>query len=323
MANRAWHWNQPTIRIGLTVACFVVLAVVVVFWAERVPARVKTTVLLLAGATALTWMLAGEITSSRGSAYQSKIYARNLPQPLDWIDRATGDGGTTFIGQNISTGEALGVNLLEFWNRSVKHIWSLDGTAPPPGPTLTPDLLQNGKLSHDPGLPFVVATDRVDMVGPIVAVRRGLTLRRIPQHPWRLHQSSYHVSDDGWITGTNADPLVANGTFAYFGPERAPGMLNIVVGRVGFCSHTAPSAHVTLRVGPLVLDEQRAPTVVHATWVKRFVLPNCVSRRFHLTVTPPIAVTVQATPTIRLTDYGGSDDRDLGAQVGFSFTPKR
>jgi hypothetical protein len=323
MANRAWHWDQHTIRLGLGVACLVLLIVVVIAWAGRVPARFKSGVLLVAGATTLAWMLTGEITSSRGSAVQSKAYADNLPKPLDWIDRATNQAGTTFLSQDISSGQALGINLLEFWNRSVKNIWSLDGTAPGPGGTVTPDLLdRRGLLSSDPGLPYVVATDRVNLIGTVVTSRPGLTLRRIEHHPWGMREASYGVSDDGWISGSGEAPG-ANGSYAYFGPAKGAGTLTIDIGRTGFCAATAPSAHVTLRVGPVALNSQRAPIVAHATQVKRFVLANCSHRPVRMTVTPPVAVMVHAEPTVRLTDYGGSDNRDLGVQVSFSFSAKR
>ena len=42
------------------------------------------------------------------------------------------------IGQQIS--DPTNVRVTEFFNRSVKKMWSLDGTAPTPGPILTPDL---------------------------------------------------------------------------------------------------------------------------------------------------------------------------------------
>ena len=324
MANRAWHWDQPAIRLALAVACFVVLAVILLHWTSRVPARIKSAVVLLAGVTTLAWMLTAEITSSRGAAAQSKAFADSQPTPLDWIDRTTNQAGTTFIGQDISSGQALGINLTEFWNRSLKHVWSIDGSAPGPGPTVTPDLRdRHGTLSSDPGLPYVLASDRVNLVGPVVDSRPTLTLRRIERHPWRLKDASYGVSIDGWISGTSDRPTIADGTYAYFGPETTPGALTIEVNRRGFCSNTAPPAHVTLRVGPLVLNEQRAPIVTHATHVERFLLPNCGTKTVHLTMTPPLAVQVRAAPTFRPTDYGASDNRDLGAQVGFSFSPKR
>jgi hypothetical protein len=324
MANRAWHWDQPTIRLGLTAACIVLLAFVL-SWSSRVPRRAQRATMLLACVTALTWMLAGEITSSRGSAVTARTYvaADHFPQPYDWIDRATSQAGTTFLGQNLST-LGLAVNLLEFWNRSVKHIWSLDGTAPGPGHSLTPDLSDRyGTLSHDPGLRYVVATTGVNLIGPVVASKRGYTLRAIEQHPWRLHDAVYSVSDDGWISGSGEDPSAADGTYAYFGPETKPGSLTIVVSRSGFCSKVAPGTHVTVRVGPLALNEQHAPSVAHATWTRKFPLQNCGVRHFTVAIAPPLAVEVHADPTVRPTDYGASDNRFLGAQVAFSFSAKQ
>jgi hypothetical protein len=317
LANRAWHWDQPTIRIGLAVACAIVLGLIMA------PARVRRPALILAVVATFTWMLAGEIEASRGAAIQSQIYADHMPQPLNWIDRATGGDDVTYMGQDISNGEALGVNLLEFWNRSVKHIWSLDGSAPPPGPTLTPDLLNRfGALTNDPGLKYVVSPDGVNLVGTTVAREPGLTLRRIDHHPWMIQETLYKVTNDGWISAYQSTET-ALGRFAYFGPERAPGTLHVTVGRAGFCPTSAPSTHVTVRIGPVALDEQRAPYVAHAVKTERFTLRNCTSRSISVTATPPLAVQVTAFPTFVPRQYGIGDDRHLGAQVGFSFIPKR
>ena len=312
MANRAWHWDQPTIQIAIGIACLILLLA-----ATLAPRPV----LLLACACAIAWMLAGEVTSSRGSAIQSKGESANLAKPLDWVDRATSGRDTTFLGQNISSGQALGVNLLEFWNRNVHRVWSLDGSARGPGPTLSPDLVdRDGTLSHDPGAPYVVAANGVDLIGPVVARRPGLTVYRVG-HPWRLHQASYGVSDDGWISGST-EVTSANGTYAYFGPQRTAGTLTVVTARKGFCSQAAPPAHVVVRVGPLALNEQRAPTVARATHVERYVLANCGTRTLTFTIAPPLAVQVTASPTVQPTQYGGSDNRELGAQVGFSFSAR-
>jgi hypothetical protein len=264
-------------------------------------------------------MLAGEVTSSRGSAVTSRTYARNMPQPLDWVDRAAGDRGVTFVGQDISNGDALGLNLMEFWNRDVKNVWSLDGSAPGPGPTLTPDLrTPRGVLSDDPEEPLVLSTDRVRLVGRVVASRPGLTLQRVP-HPWALHEASYGISADGWITGSSDDP-VARGTFAYFGPQTTPGTLRASVGRAGFCGAGVTAPHITVRIGPVRLNEQKAPFVAAPTAVRRLVVPNCATRTLTFRITPPFAVEVSATPLVHPVDYNVGDSRYLGAQVGFSFS---
>jgi hypothetical protein len=317
MANRAFHWPQSTIRLALIAASLVLLAVILAAQFTRF----TRSALVLAAAVAVTWMLAGEITSSRGAAITAQHYYENLAQPADWIDRATPGGKVTFLGQDLAGGPSLGVDLTEFWNRHIVHVWSLDGTAPGPGPTLTPDLrTPTGILSHDPGLPYVVSTDRVVLVGETVAQRPNLTVRRVT-HPWALHEAAYAVSDDGWITG-DGEGSVADGTWAYFGPETTPGTLDVDVNRSGFCANGAPSAHVRVRVGRLALNEQRAPYIPHAAHVQRFVLANCTARHFRFTVTPPVAVEVTASPTVRPTDYNIGDSRDLGVNVGFSFTKR-
>ena len=320
MANRVWHWDQPAIRVALAIAALVLLVTILLLSARRAPRAVGGALLALLAVTTVTWMLAGEITSVRGSAAGSRTYADSLPQPLDWIDRATHGSPATFLGENISSGQALGINLTEFWNRSVHNVWSLDGSAPGPGPTLTPDLRdRNGTLSHDPGLRFVVASDRVNLAAPAVARRRGVTLRELTSHPWRLRDAEYGVSDDGWISGTS-DSLMADGVYGYFGPERFPGKLHVDVSRVGFCAPDAPPTHVVVRVGPLELNGQRAPSVPHATQIRRFVLANCARESIEVVATPPVAVEVHVAPTVRPSDYGISDSRELGAQVGFRFT---
>ena len=63
----------------------------------------------------------------------------NIPKPNDWVDRAAGDGSVVMLGQRLSD-NPLGVPTTEFWNRSIGKVWSVDGTGPGPGDTLTPDL---------------------------------------------------------------------------------------------------------------------------------------------------------------------------------------
>jgi len=320
MANRAFHWDQPTIRGALLICCALLLAVIVLAHLRR-ESRTTHLVLALTAAAAFAMMTAAEVTSSRGSAIASKTYAQNLPQPLDWVDQAAGGRGVTFVGQDISGGDALGLNLMEFWNRNVKNVWSLDGTAPGPGPTLTPDLhSRRGALSSDAGQPYVLTTDRVELVGRIVAQRPGYTLRRA-MHPLSLHVASYGISSDGWIQGTSDDPVAA-GTFAYFGPGSATGTLHASIGRRGFCPSGVAPVHVTVRAGPLELNSQNAPTLKRITYSRHLVVPNCTAKDFTLRIAPPFAVQVTATPLFHPVDYNIGDNRYLGAQVGFAFSER-
>jgi hypothetical protein len=244
---------------------------------------------------------------------------------MNFVDELDGGEGATYLGQ----GEPLtpdGVWLLEFWNTSLKNIWTLDGTAPGPGGTTTPDLVRaDGTLSNDPGLNWVLEDNGVQLLGRVVETipKSGLKLVRLTSHPWRLKETVYNVSSDGWITPAPhaTDDTVATGTYAYFGSGE--GTLTIALNRQSTNGSGAPAAHVVVRIGPISLNEQRAPIVVHASHVKRLVVPNGAEKFETLHLRGPVAVQVEEYPTFRPSDYGGSDGRLLGINVGFSFTPTR
>jgi hypothetical protein len=308
MANRSFHWNQSTIRIGLWVTLAISLGFCGLPFVRRF--RLRPLAFGIAALGVAVWMLTGTVTSGRGSQSGAKALVSHLPTPLNWIDIRTGEAGVTYLGQQIGNDE--GLWLTEFWNRSIKHVWTLDGSTPGPGPTLTPDLARpDGTLGQDPGLDYVVADNGVEMVGRLIEKQGSLSLVRVT-HPWRLRETYYGRSSDGWIG--------SDGTYAYFGPA-VPGTLNIAVSRAGFCPTAAPPTPVTVRVGPVALNEQRAATVARATTVRRFLLRSCTSVPVTLHVTPPVAVTVHVARLVRLRDYGISDSRTVGAQIGGSFTP--
>ncbi|MDX6477330.1 MAG: hypothetical protein QOH95_2841, partial [Gaiellaceae bacterium] len=126
LANRSFHWDQPAIRVGLEVALAVSVALCLVPFARGRLGPARPTLLGLAALAAAVWGLAGEVTSARGSQAGATQLAANLPQPLDWVDRLSHGKGVTYLGQQI--GSDVGLELTEFWNRSIKHIWTLDGT---------------------------------------------------------------------------------------------------------------------------------------------------------------------------------------------------
>ena len=65
---------------------------------------------------------------------------------------------------------------MEFWNRSLSYVWSLDATAPGPGTTppgyLTPDTAPDGRLigrtiehGAPPGVEYIVADQSIQVAG--------------------------------------------------------------------------------------------------------------------------------------------------------------
>ena len=118
----------------------------------------------------IAWSLTGEITGARASHVFADDLLANLPQPLDWVDRADHGRPAIYLGQHITDANA--VYLTEFWNRSIVHVWSNDGTAPGPGPTLTPDIVKpNGTLYPQPKEQYIVTDSGLEVVGSVVATR--------------------------------------------------------------------------------------------------------------------------------------------------------
>jgi hypothetical protein len=189
---------------------------------------------------------------------------------------------------------------------------------------VTPGLAKpDGSLTDDPGLPYVLADGGVHMAAQRVASHGSLILYRLRSHPWRLQQSVLGVTGDGWIVASDGNRY-ADGTFAYYGPQRRPGTLTVQVWST-LCPPGAPVQRATVRVGTVALNDQQKPVVGRLEAVRRLVVPTTCSGghgvanlRFH--VAPPLAVTVRVSPTIRPSDYGISDARELGAHLGFGFS---
>jgi len=314
MANRAFHWDQDTIRLALAAMFVVSIVVCALPFVRRPLGLVRPAVLGIAALGIAVWALAGEVTSARGAQAAATQLDANLPQPLDWVDRLSGGSGVTYLGQMI--GNDIGLALTEFWNRSIEHIWTLDGTAPGPGATLTPDLARpDGTLRFDPGLPYVLTDNGVSMIGKTLKTNGSLSLVRVT-HPWRLRETYLGRSPDGWIANRH------DGTYAYFGPAKR-GLLTVDVSRTGLCAPGKPPTRVTLRIGPVALNSQRAPVVTHPTTVRRFLLPFCKHRPVQLRTTAPVAVEMHVDDLALGTDFGLSDTREFGAQFSGSFKPSR
>ena len=162
------------------------------------------------------WLLTGEIYATVGNTDEANSFAKVLPPPRNWVDLATHGAPVTFLGQAL-TNESNQLWLTEFWNRSIGHVASLDGTAPGPGPTTAPGLdTTDGALSGYTGDPYTLAGNGVLLAAPVVAARAGFDLYRTPR-PWRLLDEEQNVFADGWATS----PI----NYTYF-PPGGPGVLD-------------------------------------------------------------------------------------------------
>ncbi|HEY3184753.1 MAG TPA: hypothetical protein VGJ77_18070 [Gaiellaceae bacterium] len=314
-ANRHLRWDEHAIRIALVVVWALAVGAALL---PRVRPRLAVPGVAVAAALVLAWMVAGETQMALGQQVQGKRFVDNLTKPLNWVDRRTGGADVTYLGQNVR--DANGIHLLEFWNRSIGQVDSLDGSAPGPGPVTTPDLLRtDGTLRGAGEADYVLADNGVQMVGKLVDAHGDLRLYRV-EHPWRLREAPVGAPSGrdsaGWI-GTD-------GGWSYFGPGTHPGTLTVTVDRSGF-SGPAPTTTALVQVGPLAIDDAHQPTIGHVRFERRFVVGNGPGNGRTLTfrVAPPFHVRVHVSRTFKPSDYGISDSRDLGAQVTFQFSPTR
>ncbi|HZO97720.1 MAG TPA: glycosyltransferase family 39 protein [Gaiellaceae bacterium] len=301
-ANRHFYWDVTDLRLALVATLAVSLAVLR-FRAVRGVAAAAA----VAGAA---WMMTSEISATAGSTDFANRFREHLPAQLDWIDRTARGRPVTYLGQAIV--DPNGLWETEFWNRSIKHVDSLDGSAPGPGPTYAPNVTRaDGKLSGLDGVPLVVADSGVVLQARKLDRWNQLTLYE-RTGPWRLLDSFQQVYNDGWAPGWSS--------YTYFKTGQR-GTLVVSISREGF-NGDAPLGHVRLLVGTVkVVDEQAE--LAHVFARRRTVVRNGPgsAQTFRIPVArTPVRAELYVTPTFHA---GPSDPRDLGAQVGFRFVPAR
>jgi hypothetical protein len=308
--NRTWSFTTTDAKrllFGILIGS-VVLALV----RELGLVRRRTVVVVAAvlGAAIVGWNLTGEIAAANRSNSFADGFRGVLPTPPDWIDRETGRARAMFLGTALAGSNAFWS--LEFWNQSVGDVWSVDSSAPKPGPTTTPNYRDlTGAL--DPQLPddWIVASPGVDPVGTLKETVGGLRLYRV-RHPIRLLDAHGGVTPDGWMSN---DAWYYRFTSA----GTKPGVAVIALSRTAACGSFRPS-HFTITVSRLRVtphpDSQ--PVAGRVLAVRRRTLRStpCEAKTVRIAVRPPFRVDVHAVGTFQPSDF---DPRQLSAQVGFSF----
>jgi hypothetical protein len=260
-----------------------------------------------------SWALTTEVYAARGLNLFAERLHGSTPQPVDWVDRATGGEPTLYLGQHIN--DANPIWLLGFWNRSVDKIWSLDGTAPLP--TLSPDLgAPDGTIAPKPDVEWVVTGNGVEVVGERVGEPHGgMTLFHVTP-PVRFRYAQNGVSTDGWM-GEHA-------SYSQYAPDEGVtrGFARIALSRTGACGENIPTANVVVRVGTVIVKENQ-PALGRVNTVVRRALPPCALEIVLVPTTIPFHVDVTASPTFvpAEIDPSSGDVRELGAQIAFSFVP--
>ena len=268
----------------------------------------------------LAWNFYGEVSFARSAHKEADRNLRTMPRPLDWVDRSV-PGGTQvyYLGQGIDdTGDIV---QLEFWNRTVQHVWSFDGTAPGPGPTVVPEVVTpDGRLEPSQGVQYMVADSGVSPVGHVIARKlhhggRGTRLWRLVRiaPPLRVSQTVEGIYPDGW-----GKPNTALNQYSVPGNGRS--IVKVHVSRTDAAARYP--AKVVVSVGKLVLTGDpgaRRPALAVVQFTRTWRVRNNLNHTFVFQAPPPpFRVQTSVTPFPHSRDPRIGDPRDLGANITYT-----
>jgi hypothetical protein len=324
-ANRELGWSEGKIDDALVVVSLVALAITV---ALRLLRRGSLAFGVLAGMAAVAivaWSMTTQVYAAEGERILSKQVAQNLPKPYDWVEQATGGGSVVVLGQQIS--DSTGVWLYEFFNTSIRKMWSLDGTAPNPGPILTPDLdATDGTLTPPPGTEYALAVNGVVLQAPVVARRGNAVLYRLAGKPLKLKEALIGRESDGWIIGSGEEKIARASYTRYDVSGDGPGFAVVRLSRVGWCPSPGRRGVGTARarIGPVTIGPDKQPAIARVTGMGTFLVPDCKANGVLLsTPNAPWRVEVSIGPTFSPNelDPSKSDRRQLGGVLEVDFQP--
>lgn len=310
--NQTWYWTESDLRwllfgiLALGVAFALAQSFLRATSGQGVRRGVGIATIVLAVGT-IAWNLGGELSAASQAVAPAKFQKSLLPDPPDWIDRQTGRARTMFIGKDLSNSYAFWS--LEFWNQSIQDAWSVDASAPPPGPTTTPNFLRtDGALDPQLPLDWVIAPPGIAIAGEIVEQAGGLNLYRVP-HPIRMASFVSGITLDGWMQ--------EDSRFVRFAPRPTPGVVTISFNRVGACGEI-PDAKFAFRVSQVRIDDDGQPVAGALRQTIRRTVAPCKEDVMRFPATAPFRIDGHATGLFR-----AGDGRDLAAQVGYAFAPTK
>jgi len=324
-ANRELGWPEGKIEDALVVACLVSFAVVV---ALRLLRRGSLAFSLLAGTAAVavvTWSLTAEVYAAEGERILSKQAAQNLAKPYDWVEQATDGGSVVVLGQQIT--DPTNIWLTEFFNPSIRKMWSLDGTAKEVGgPILTPDLgAADGTLSPSPETEYALALNGVELQAPVVEERGRDTLYRLDGKPLKLAAAIIGLESDGWMADSRTDDdEIAEASYTRYDVSGdGPGFALVKLSRENWCGKDKPG-RATVRIGLVTIGPDKQPAIAQVTQTKTAILHSCKAVGLSLAApSGPWRVEVEIEPTFspQELDPSKSDRRQLGAVFEAGFRP--
>jgi hypothetical protein len=326
-ANRYYEWTPADAQWLLLGLLGAGLALVSVTVYRRVGTVAATAAAAVLAVGALAWNVTGEISAAAGNVSIARTTGQILRHPYTWVDDIARRKPTLYLGQGVADQTAEWE--LEFWNRSIVTVDSLDGTIAGPGPTGSPNIAADGRIywsldPEEPGRVYDYAVEDwpcVDLAGTVAAVHgyQGPSQTTLKQwklirltKPNRLRASCSGIYADGW-TGTNDS--------AYFHFTNArQGWLRIRISRQNW-----PGTPVHVQFGSIT-TQYRQPALGTIFRDLRFTVRSGEPRTIWLP-TPAerfgarVVVDRKFVPR-ELDPTRSSDPRELGAQVDYRFFAK-
>lgn len=330
-ANRYIYLSTFGARLVLLGVFIVGVAILVL--PRVLPARRHLAAVLTAALAVgvLAWSLTGEIAAATGTISLDNDAASTLRQPFSWIDDATHQKPTVYMGEGEF--DQRPEWLAEFWNRSITRVSSLDGTVLGPGNAGGPDLNAKGTMFWggpakydyavedwcDPVLPGGTPWPCVDLAGKIVASHvyragggtRTWHLVKLTK-PNRLRGQASGIYPDGWTAADDS---------SYFRFSGNAGWLRIVVSRREWGGPTPPSP-VHILVGKLVINSNAQPILGPVARQITFTIASTQTQiRWIRIPAGRVAIHVVVDKKFRPFDYfpERGDKRELGAQVEYRY----
>jgi len=306
--NRQLGWTPHFVRelmIVMSVLSLLVLAGLVLL---RKRTGVVTVIAAAAAVGVVGWNLTGELAASSGTSSIARQAAATLKRPFTWVDDVAHGAPTVYLGQ-----EEIDQNpewLLEFWNRSITRVSSLDGTLGGPGFAGGPNFTRNGVLYQ--GSDVATGTWRdayavedlpcIQLAGTSVGTHPyrggGLILhwrlvRLTP--PERMLSDCTGIYPDGWSSASDSFYYRFSGPggwlrVGYSRPENypiPPSPLHITLGRMQIVDKQPALVKPTTRVDTTIGNLQSRATwlrvpaggfAVHVVVAKKFV-PDAYDQR--------------------------------------------
>ena len=320
-ANRYLYVTPTTARFALIALLACGTAVVIAVAIVRGRARLVTGLTVALAVAVLGWTLTGEIGAAAGTVSIGRSFGQTLRPPFTWVDDATGRRPTVYLGAGEQDQNPEW--LLEFWNRSISRVSSLDGTVEGPGPAGGPNLAHRGALlwGTEPSRYEFGVEDWpcVDLAGKTIAThffRAGGRLR-----VWHLVDLALPNRLRAECTGIYPDGWTGAGDSAYFRFAGPAGRLRIVYSRRDWSGRTGPSP-VHFLLGKLVVNANHEPILGRVTRQVDSTIDSQQTKVESIRVPAgPFAVHVVVDNKFvpHDADPSSTDTRTLGAEVSYSF----